>query len=243
MAETLNTKKLRIIPEDELVLKSENTAFLKRTLEALLQRERKLDAKVDALGDAFRQLMDDLKNQVDGLFVSDRVKKLEEAHKERMGGLNDKLTSIDEKMASVDKKMSKVKNGYTPIKGKDYFDGASAQAPSMEMVNEALKKPMEDFQKSWEKKVQALIESRRMIGGSPHNLVQIFNASSQVDGFKRVFINLPIARHYPMIFLRGQNPSNLAANVDYTIGRGSITLLGHIEPPQVGTNIYIQYIK
>lgn len=240
--DSADTRKLRIMPEEEIVTKTENQAFQKEILKILVEQKKEWKAGLDNLSQAFQQLIRDLRSQVDGLFVSDRVKKIEDGHNQKMKGVDEKLASIDEKLMSVDKRMAKVKDGKTPKKGIDYFDGISA-TPSMEMVNEALKKPMEEFQKKWEDLVQNLISSRKMAGATPHNLVQIFNASSQVDGFRKTFTNLPHARNYTMVFLRGENPSNLAVDVDFTVGRGSITLLDHIPAPQSGTNLYIQYSK
>ena len=230
MPETLNTKKLRIVPEEELIHKSDHENFSKQVLELLIAKDKKQDQKIDALGQAFRNLMADLRKEVDGLFVSDRVKKLEDDHRDRMSKVKD---------GEPGKQGERGQQGKQGIAGPQ---GISA-APSQEMINEALKGPMEDFTKNWENKVQGMIGSKRMAGGTPHNLEQVFNASSQADGSRRIFTGLPIARHYPMVFFRGQNPVALAADIDYTIGRGSITLLNHIEPPESGVNVYVKYVK
>lgn len=240
----LDTRKLKIVPEDQIVHKSENDAFIKKILEILLEKDRKHDQKLEALSQAFRQLMTDLRNQVDGLFVSDRVKKLENSHNDKMKGIDDKLANLDEKMNSVDKRMAKVKSGYTPVKGKDYFDGAHAEPPSVEMIQEALKQPIEEFTKNWDDKVQALISSKRMAGGTPHNLLQTIDVSSQIDGTNRTFTSLPTARHYPMIY-SSQAPFVLIPNIHYTIGRKSITITNNIDAPQSGTGqfLVVCYIK
>ena len=118
MAQELDTKNLAIVPKDQIVHKSDNDAFVKKILDILIAKDKKHDQKIEALSQAFQQLMANLRNEVNGLFVSDRVKKIEDTHNER-------VKAIDEKLTKADRRISELKDGYTPIKGKDYFDGVN----------------------------------------------------------------------------------------------------------------------
>ena len=134
MAQEIDTKNLAIVPKDQIVYKSDNDAFVKRILEILLAKDKKHDQKIDALSQAFQQLMANLRNEVNGLFVSDRVKKIEDTHNER-------VKAIDEKLTKADARISELKDGYTPVKGMDYFDGEpglGGSPDSSEMVRDKL---------------------------------------------------------------------------------------------------------
>ena|SRR3990167_5775659 len=231
--------------------KAEAARFIKVIQEFVLKLDSRQQNEIDALRQAVSQLMTkieskfdtsltELKSKTNSLFVGDRVKKLEDDHGSRMKG--------------VEERMAKVRDGYTPVKGKDYRDGKDGQHGNLitpeEVVNKVnqsetlIKKEQVEGLEELNKKVDMATkqESRRVVS-APHNLTQYFNATSQADGFKRVFVGLPTARYYPMIFLKGQNPVTLLEGVDYTVGRNSITLDNSIEPPASEVGVYIQFIK
>ena len=69
----------------------------------------------------------DMKKQVDGLFVRERVDKMATEHAER-------IKTVDERMAKV----RDGKDGYIPKKGKDYFDGVHGNRISPTEVRDKL---------------------------------------------------------------------------------------------------------
>ena len=235
--------------QEGAMTKPEAEKFLKTIMEFVLKLDKRQEQEIQTLRQAVQQLMSkiegnfdikltEMRKEVDGLFVSDRVKKLEEDHGVRMKG--------------VDERVAKIKDGYTPKKGKDFFDGKPGtdgrKMTPEEVVNKVNQSTelirAEQIEGFEELKARAEIASKpgRIIHG-PINLVQYHNASSQADGFRRVFTGLPSARFYPMVFLRGQNPVTLLAGVDYTIGAKSITLDNSIEPPVSGVGVFVQFIK
>src|SRR3990167_3446621 len=62
----------------------------------------------------------DMKKQVNQVFVGERMDEMKKMMNEMIDSAMQKMHG---KMSEVDSKMSKVKDGYTPQKGKDYFDG------------------------------------------------------------------------------------------------------------------------
>ena len=84
----------------------------------------------------------------------------------------------------------------------------------------------------------------RFFGGTPHNLLQTIDVSSQIDGTNREFTSLPVARFYPFAF-SSQSPFILLPNTHYTIGRNSITIGNNLEPLQSGAGqyLFVAFIK
>ena len=243
MPQEINNKDLRVLHKDEIMLKSEFQAFVKQTLEILLAKDKKHDAKLNALSQAFQQLMADLRNQVDGLFVSDRVKKLEDDHETKMRG--------------VDERMAKVRDGRDgkSIKGLKGDRGNDGSPDTPEMVRAKLKEAgidaeaiegLEEMVKKIHKEIMGNMRFGRA-GGimTPQNtLIQSIDISSQMDGFKKVFVGLPTARFYPVVY-SSQAPFTLHPNVHYSIGNRSITLNNTVEAPTAGTNqfLIVNFIK
>ncbi|MEK7578584.1 MAG: hypothetical protein AAB456_02600 [Patescibacteria group bacterium] len=242
-AEDLDTKKLRIVSDDQIVHKTELNEFVRQALEIFKAKDRKQDETIKALSQAFQQLMKDLRKQVDGLFVSDRVKKLEEDHSNRMGG-------VDNKMNDVDLKVSKIKNGDRGIPGPMGRQGpaGSADTPNQVVGKINLSDELIDVEKvkglaELQKKVDIATkqEARRVIAG-PRNLWEIYDVSSQADGSNRTFAGLPTARFYPFAF-SSQAPFNFFVGTHYSIVGKSIVLNNAIEPIASGQTLYVVYIK
>ena len=104
--------------------------------------------------------------------------------------------------------------------------------------------------KGWEEELKKVREEISRIprggfrGGTPHNLLQTIDVSSQINGTTREFTGLPTARFYPFVF-SSQSPFILLPTTHYTIGRNAITLGNNVEPPQSGAGAYlfVTYIK
>src|SRR3990167_30944 len=62
----------------------------------------------------------DMKKQVNQVFVGERMDEMKKIMNEMIDSAMQKMHG---KMSEVDSKIKSVKNGYTPVKGKDYFDG------------------------------------------------------------------------------------------------------------------------
>lgn len=238
-----------IMKPEEVITKKDFEKLAQQLIKLIQTAVSSFDSKTSASSSAFQKTLADVRAQVDSLFVGEKVAKMEKGnqatmemmgkeHKALFAKLEGKIEEIvNQKLKEVDTEVRK-----RALPGKPGPKGDPGTI-SIELAQKALEPWKKELKGEWDKKVQALIDSKKMIGGTPHNLLQIFNATSQADGFKRIFTNLPTARFYPMIFLRGQNPVALAADVDYTIGRNSITLNDSIEPPASGVGVFVQFIK
>jgi len=242
-------KVMRLMNEDEVVTKKDFEKLADQLIKLIQTAVSSFNAKTNASGEAFRRTLAETQAKVDSLFVGEKMAGMEKKNEEKMGGMEKMhqkmMTELKDEMkdmleTELRKMHSDIKAKAVP--GKPGPKGEPGMI-SLELAQKALAPLKNEIQGEWDKKVQALIDSRKMAGGTPHNLTQYFNATSQANGTTRTFTGLPTARYYPMIFLKGQNPVTLLEGVDFTVGRNSITILNHIEPPQTGVGCYIQYIK
>ena len=191
MPQEIDTKNLAVVPKDQIVHKSDNEAFVKKVLDILIAKDKKHDQKIEDLGVAFRQLVADLRSQVDGLFVSDRVKKIEDDHGTRMKG--------------VDERMSKVKDGRDGKDGKDGLPGKAGingnkiKAEEVRDKLESLKgderldisaiKGMDKYEKRM-KEVEGRPVGGYGGGGSARDFFKEYDISDQLNGVLKTF-NIP----------------------------------------------------
>lgn len=232
--------------EDEIVLKSENNAFVKRVLEVLVAKDKKQDATLTSLQQAVQQLMTkieskfdikltELRKEVDGLFVSDRVKKMESEHNDRMSKVRDGRDGKSIKGDRGDRGNDGSPD--TPVQVREKLKQAGIDAEAIEGLEDLITKEV--------KKIMGNVRFGR--GGimTPQNtLIQSIDISSQMDGFKKTFVGLPTARFYPVVY-SSQAPFTLHPNVHYAIGNRSITLNNTVEAPTSGTNqfLIVTFIK
>lgn len=238
-----------LMNKEELVTKQDFEKLAQELIRLIKAAASSFDAKTSASVETFRKTLADVRAQVDSLFVEDKLMgmekhnksemaRMDKMHKEMMAELESEMRKIiDEKLEEM---TSEIKKRAVPGKPGPKGDPGTI---TLELAEKAMSKPIEEFKKEWESKVQSMVESRRMVGGTPHNLVQYIDLSSQADGSRRTFTGTTNARFVPMVFLSGQNPVVLLAGTHYSIGRGSITLLNNVEPPASGVGVFAQIIK
>jgi len=88
--------------------------------------------------------------------------------------------------------------------------------------------------------ISAVRRSRAM-GGTPHNLVQVEDLSSQLDGSTKTF-NIPTARHIALV-ITSQFPFVLRPTIDFTLGRGQISFTSQLSAFETGQTCLVLYIK
>ena len=136
--------------------------------------------------------LNDLKSQVDSAFVGKVVARLEREHGERM-------EKVEEKLKQVDEKVSTLKDGYTPIKGKDYFDGKHGE-DGRKIRSEECRDKLEcltgDERLSMEairglkeelKALRKLVGGGKLLGGVINKGVQLETPQGTVDGSNTSF--------------------------------------------------------
>lgn len=218
--------------------KREAHEFIKSIQEFVLKLDKRQEAEIQILRQAVNQIMnrldmkhtnltEDLRKQVDSLFVGEKMSKMEKKHAEMM------------KM--VDMKVKSLRHGRDGMRGERGLmglPGPEGKMPELDMniINKSIQEEV--------KKVMGNLRFGRISGGTPHNLLQTIDVSSQINGTARTFTGLPTARFYPMI-LSSQAPFVLLPSTHYTIGNRSITIGNNLEAPQSGTGqfLYVVYIK
>ena len=229
MPQEIDTKNLAVVPKDQIVHKSDNEAFVKKILDILIAKDKKHDQKIEDLGVAFRQLVADLRSQVDGLFVSDRVKKIEDDHGTRMKG--------------VDERMSKVKDGRDGKDGKDGLPGKAGingnKIKSEEVRDklESLKgderldisaiKGMDKYEKRM-KEVEGRPVGGYGGGGSARDFFKDIDISDQFNGVLKVF-NIPATWNVINVSLSSYPYGALRKNIDFSFTPTTITFLDPID--------------
>ena len=230
MPQEIDTKNLAVVPKDQIVHKSDNEAFVKKILDILIAKDKKHDQKIEDLGVAFRQLVADLRSQVDGLFVSDRVKKIEDDHGTRMKG--------------VDERMSKVKDGRDGKDGKDGLPGKAGingnkiKAEEVRDKLESLKgderldisaiKGMDKYEKRM-KEVEGRPVGGYGGGGSARDFFKYIDLSASFDGVATTF-NIPAVWNIISVSLSSYPYGTLRPGVDYSNTPTTLTFLSPIDP-------------
>ena len=149
-------KLLNALDPDRLSKEDFVNAF-EQAVNLIFQIQKEQGEAIDRLEETYRNLLakvrsdhttslSDLKGQVNDLFVGDQLKRIDGESKASTSEIKRMLSGmIDVKLREVDGRMAKVKDGYTPIKGKDYFDGIHGK--DGKGIDEAeLKKLLDDIE-------------------------------------------------------------------------------------------------
>lgn len=139
------------------------------------------------------------------------------------------LSEHDKKMKAIDERMSKVRDGKTPQKGKDYFDGKPGKDSDpnfvAELVAEKLKPDvMEKIEEIFEE-IDAL-KTRPVIqgaGGSTRSFFKEVDISSSLDGSTKTF-NIGAFYRILTVDLSSYPYGTLRKNVDYTYDANAGTI-------------------
>ena len=236
--------------QEGAMTKPEAEKFLKTIMEFVLKLDKRQEQEIQTLRQAVQQLMTkiesnfdikltEMRKEVDSLFVSDRVKKIEEDHGARMRG--------------VDERVAKIKDGYTPKKGKDFFDGKPGidghkltPEEVVDKVNqsEELIKPeqIEGLPELLNKvEIATKQEARRVISGPSANSVLTENITSQCDGSNRTF-QVPKFRTAHFV-ISHQAPFLFVPGVHFTQGNGQIIMDNSVEAFKTDQATVFHYTK
>lgn len=244
MAETLNLKKLKIVPEDELVYKSENNAFVKQILELLIAKDKKHDQKLNALSQAFQNLMAELRKEVDGAFVESRVKKIE-------SDFLAKVKSIDERMAKV----RDGKPGKPGLLGRPGLPGMNGSPDNSVQVRDKLEKlanderldisaikGIEKIKEELEKKIASVSKFKSAnYGRTMSRFITEVPTGSVNSSNKDFYLSGVPAPGSLILQVNGQIQRPGSSN-EYTIADKKITFTDS-NKPQTGDTLYAFYTK
>lgn len=186
----------------------------------------------------------DLRKQVNEAFVGETISKMKDEHGERM-------KTIDEKLKTI----KNGKDGHTPIKGKDYFDGTNGidgnkiRAGEVRDKLETLKgedrldksaiKGLEEELKGIKKGVSGA--STYGISGGAKGRVHYYDLTPQCNGVLKTFA-VPLNFGIIGVFST-QAPINYRPMVDWTVGNRQLLLTSQVDAPQSGQTLWIAYIR
>ena len=143
-------------------------------------------------------LTQDLKGQVDSVFVGKKLDEMSSKNDMSMSEMKGMIkTMMDEMMAKMHAKMIGIKDGHTPVKGKDFFDGKDGR----EIEPEEVRNKLESIKVEDEKldidaigylrkeldKLDKRVSSKFMGGGGGGRIVKVYDASSQLNGVLKTF--------------------------------------------------------
>lgn len=212
----------------------------KAEMRSFVEQTRQLYANLlDSQGKRHDGLMADLKKQVDALFIGQKFDQMKKEH----GNMLSELRT----------KMGQVKNGRTPKKGVDYFDGRPGKDGRLMTPDEVVSKINLSEVLIQADKIEGLADlnkkvdmatkqgGRRVLAGPNANAIQIANVTSQCNGSNRTFY-IPTARQIHIVFSH-EAPFFYFPGTHFTIGRNSITLLNNVAAPESGQGLGVFYTK
>lgn len=248
---------------DESVTKEEFVKAFENVINLVLKIEKKNTQAVDSLEKTYGVLMEkvlndhtsslsDLKKQVDHVFVGSQVEKMLKEHEERMKKVDDSMTKIEERMA-------KVKDGYTPVKGKDFFDGRNG-ADGTKLSPQQMRDKLETLKgdertdksairgiEELEKEIKDLKEQVKRSKGGIRGMRKIpivkrYRLTDQCDGVTKSF-NLPMDTVDVLGVFGTQFPINYdpynSSGGDWSLNGRTLTLGDGVSAPQTGQTLWV----
>lgn len=226
------------------VSKEEHDASIKAILTLVVKMNDQIAKAISAientysthyanLHSAHAQGLNDIRGQVDHLFVKGKLDEMQQAHTAKMG-------EVDTKMQMVDEKIRKVKNGKDGAKGDMGLMGLSGRpgkdgvSPRFEDVVKEIKRQM----------ARTAFSSGRILAGRPNpiwvdvstkngTLTGSVNGSNKVFNFSSVGV-LPNSEH---VYVDGMA---MESSMDYTLTSKTLTL---VVAPQTGETVRMKFCK
>lgn len=239
-----NLKKLErllaVIDNDPSLTKQEFENAFQKVIDLVLQIQKQQGEAINKLEETYAVFLqrannehntslNDLKGQVNDLFVSKQLQRMNDENKTSFDKLQSVINSlIDKKIQTIDAHMSKVKDGYTPIKNKDYFDGLPGLPGKIDETEL--------------KKIKSEIEAikklpRGKMGMRKVPIVRAIDLTADVDGSTTTFI-LPRDTVRVLGVWSTQFPITFRLDVDFTLSGQTLTLVANqVGTPQAGQTL------
>lgn len=170
--------------------------------------------------------LEDIKGQVDQVFVGERVGKMEMSHGEKMQEMQDMFDRIEEKLKTV-------KNGRDGENGLRGVDGKTPTKEQLISLIEPLIPKIEDIVSKVPQRVQTPAKSFQ---------IRKTDVSSQCDGANKTF-SVGGTHFGIMGVFSTQFPIIYRPVIDYTETKTGILLTDEVGAPQTGQTLVIQFLK
>jgi len=244
MAKTID-KLSRIINafDEETLTKTDFINNFEKVVRLVLDNQKMLRDAIEQLarshnislnkltGDTSKSLTE-LRKQVDGLFVSSRVDKMDADTKHNLSMVIDALGRLEDKM-------SKVRDGKDGERG---LKGDPGRSPTFEEVSTINAKSLEGFKKEFEEKTAEIrrLSRGRTIAGPSANSILVEDLTSQADGSKRIFV---VPNHTKAFFMVSSQAPYIFTTADFTSGLRNVTLDDKTTPIIRGQSLVLLYKK
>ncbi len=209
---------------------------------AITKLEETYKMMIDRMQNDHSMTLADMKKQVDGLFVKDRIVKMESDHA-------DMKKMHEDMMNMADMKVKSLKNGKDGMTGMRGLPGTLISAGQVRDKLEQLKnddrldksaiRGLDEMESKIEK--ASKMERTRIFAGPNANAVQVEDLTAQCNGSNKSFIT-PSYR-IPLMLLGKQGPFVYSPTADYTLGNGKVTLTAAVDAPVTGQTLLFLYIK
>ena len=182
---------------------------------------------------------------------NESMKSMDEMYKMMFAKLN--LAGLEER---VSKTLSNVKDGYTPVKGKDYRDGKDADVmdavtkvmnlvkpddmkaehkKEMERMCDEMEKQMKEEMEKMKKDIEAVKSRPVKMGMRKIPVVKRIDLTSQTNGVLRSFA-LPRDTVQVLCVFGTDFPMSFSDS-DFTLTGNTLTLASTFDPPQTGATL------
>ena len=234
---------LSLMDEDSLT-KEDFVKSFEKVIEFVLKIQKEQEEAIKRLEETHKMLLDknqydhqttlsDLKGQVNDVFVGDQIKRIDSESKMSHAEMKKVMNEIiDGKIKEVDMRISKIKDGYTPIKGKDYFDGKHGIEIKPTEIRDKLETLKDDDRLSI-KAIKGLKEALELlkkmktiyVGGGTANKLVAIDLSSSLNGVLTTFSFRSV---YKVIDVKLSSKPVLRLTTDYTWNQTSVTFTSEI---------------
>ena len=230
--QTEHMKQLLGLLDPNRLTRQEFESTTKRLIELVIQNQKQVQEAVARLEQLYSGLfnkiqnhtatsLDDIKNQTNQLFVERRLNDIhmgiKNAAVEHRASIE---KTVSQKLKEVDARISKVKDGYTPVKGKDYFDGMPG-VPGKSVDMNKIKK-IEDDILMIKKLPRGRMGSRMGMRKVP--IVTSVDLTASVNGIATTF-TLPQDTVKVLGVWSSQFPVTFRQDVDWTFAGRTLTLV------------------
>src|SRR3990167_4060283 len=166
-----------------------------KSFKAIIDFVKKIDSRN---ADEFKQI-----RQILSVFADKKLDEMSLKNEMSIGEMKSiTKTMMNEMMAKMHSKMMSIKDGHTPVKGKDYFDGKDGKEIEPEEIRNKLESIKDEDEKLEIKAISHLREELDKLekrlsskytggggggGGGGGRIVKVYDASSQLNGVLKTF--------------------------------------------------------
>lgn len=230
-----------VMKAGDILKKEEFVSAFKEVLNYVIKIQQQQAESISKLQETYNLLLKkfeerhnttltDLRKQVDGLFVGERVKKMEDTHTQVMKLIDGKLKIVDEKVVGV--KNGKDGKDFPPefiaLTNKELNDLKSINDKSYKELKEELNNILQEAKKT---------RPNQNLGMKKITYQRYHNLTSQLNGSTKAF-TLPRKTLDVIAIFGTQFPLNFDRDKDWTFVGNTLTLTSEVLAPESGQTLW-----